>query len=218
MREIKSCYVDPLEIIWVRCVLNLGWSVHRSGDVFASWDGVNRLTIGRDADLDGDDHFGQMVLHEICHALIEAPEGLTMTDWGLDNQDARHLDRELACHRLQAFWADQVNLRVFFAVTTDWRLYYDLIPPQALLPLSEGLLEQWCHKWTLTISEARALDQRALGLAQQGIEQATSLHWKTHIYRALCDTQKIADILKDYACEGHLYSLWFKDVFRNEKS
>ena len=112
-RQVRSRYVDPIEFIWLQCFSTLGWCVRRSGEVFASWDGEGVLTLGRDADLDVDDHCAQMILHEICHALIEGPSGWKQIDWGLDNTDARHLDRELACHRLQAYWADQVSMRSF---------------------------------------------------------------------------------------------------------
>ena len=53
-RRVTARYIDPLEVIWIACASDLGWSVQRSAEVFASWDGAGRLTLGRDGDLDGD--------------------------------------------------------------------------------------------------------------------------------------------------------------------
>ena len=180
--------------------------------MFASWDGAGCLTLGRDVDLDVDDHCGQMVLHEICHALIEGPEGWDQVDWGLENIDARHLDRELACHRLQAFWADQVQLRALFAITTDWRLYYDLLPSQAFSPLPDHLLERWSQNWSLKINEARSLDRRALKLAQDGAQRARATQWDVSLRKALNDTKSIASIMKSGASQTERsLSLWSLD-------
>ena len=55
-RQVSTRYLDPMELIWLQCTSSLGWCVRRSGDVFASWDGEGILTLGRDADLDEDDH------------------------------------------------------------------------------------------------------------------------------------------------------------------
>ena len=215
-RRVITRYVDPIEVIWVECASSLGWRVIRSGEAFASWDGANTLTLGRGVDLDADDHLGQMILHEVCHALIEGPSGWGQTDWGLCNIDARHLDRELACHRLQAFWADQVSLRGLFAVTTDWRLYYDVLPSAALDPLSTLDLERWCQSWSLTLHDASALDLRAQELARIGLIRAQTVGWERALRRALRDTRSIAHLMSHYVSaaeprdENHS-SLWYID-------
>ncbi len=53
----------------------------------------------------------------------------------MENIDERDLLQEHACHRLQAALAARHGLRDFFAVTTDWRSYWDTLP---LDPLSPG--------------------------------------------------------------------------------
>ena len=99
-RSIEHRYDDPLGLVWLRTATLLGITVTRSRDVFASWDGAGNLTLGADEDLDPDDCLAQMILHELCHALIEGEGSLTQTDWGLENFDDRDATRELATMRL----------------------------------------------------------------------------------------------------------------------
>lgn len=194
-RQVTSRYRDPLEVLWLACAARLGWRVIRSGEVFASWDGERILTLGRDADLDDDDHCAQMVLHEICHALIEGPRGWRLVDWGLSNFNAQDLDRELGCLRLQAYWASSVRLRGFFAATTDWRAYYDLIPIDPLRSLNTSELMSWCEMWGLDLESARGLDERATALAQVGLRRASELDWTPHLQCALEGTAALAQIV-----------------------
>ena len=208
-RRPHAVYVDPLEVVWLTCAQEIGWRVERSGEVFASWDGRETLTIGADAELDPDDHLGQMILHEICHALIEGPEGWSAVDWGLENRDARDLDRELATHRLQAAWSDRVNLRSFFAVTTDWRAYYDLLGSDPLAPLMPDALSSWRRVWSLDESFARALDARAVDLARCGAQRAHDLGWERSLISALKATSALAEIVRAHTPRSEvLGSLW----------
>ena len=53
--------------------------------------------------LDEDDSLAQIVLHELCHALVEGPESLTKEDWGLagcgardQSPEARHVESDEA--------------------------------------------------------------------------------------------------------------------------
>ena len=105
-RQIDAWYEDPLSLIWRSCAQGLGWRVERSAEVYASWDGRGTLRISDQAGMDPDDSVAQLILHEICHALVEGPAGLALPDWGLENVDSRDLVREFACHRLQAALAD----------------------------------------------------------------------------------------------------------------
>jgi hypothetical protein len=82
------------------------------------------LLIGDEASLDPDDCLAQMILHELCHALVEGEDGENLPDWGLDNASGRDTWREQACLRLQAYMADGVGLRDFFAPTTDFRVKF----------------------------------------------------------------------------------------------
>ena len=52
----------------------------------------------------------QLILHELCHALVEGPGALNRPDWGLDNESARDVEREHACLRLQARLAQRQRL------------------------------------------------------------------------------------------------------------
>jgi len=121
-RQATHRYRDPLEIVWSTCAERIGFGIVRSGGVYASFDGKGNIVIGDESTLDPDDCLAQMILHELCHALIEGEEGETRVDWGLDNTSSRDLVREQACLRLQAFLADSVGLREFLAPTTQFRV------------------------------------------------------------------------------------------------
>ncbi len=120
--------------------------VERSPEVFAAWDGKGTLTLCTPESFDPDDSLAQFLFHEICHSLVEGPGSHSRPDWGLVNEDERDLHREHAAHRLQAALAQRFGLRTFLAVTTDFRPYYEALPPNplgdsddpALLPAREG--------------------------------------------------------------------------------
>ncbi len=131
MRPISRVYQDPLDLIWLHAAKSLGINVERSPDVFASWNGVDTLLIGTAETLDSDDSLAQMILHELCHLLVEGPEAMSKPDWGLEN-DPSKIAHEHATLRLQAALADTVGLRPFFAATTVFRKYYDALPDNPL--------------------------------------------------------------------------------------
>lgn len=124
LRQPHHRYEDPLARIWIACAENVGFRIVRSPDVYASTDGRGTILIGSDDSLDPDDSLAQMIFHELCHALVEGEAGENRIDWGLDNTSNRHLWREQACLRLQAYLADGVGLRDFFAPTTDFRVKF----------------------------------------------------------------------------------------------
>lgn len=132
MRVIHRNYIEPLELIWGQAAEALGIEIRRSTEVFASWDGERILTLGTAETLDRDDTLAQMFFHECCHAIIEGPERFHLVDWGLDQDRPQDLVREQATLCLQAHWAQQHDLRDFLAATTDFRSYYDALPPEPL--------------------------------------------------------------------------------------
>ena len=124
-----------MELIWVGAARQLGMRVRRSEAVYASWDGVDTLTLSTPEGFDPDDNVGQMIFHELCHALVEGPARMGLEDYGLDNTTDQHRVNEDAAMRLQAALAGEFGLRGLLAVTTEWRPYYDALPAD---PLADG--------------------------------------------------------------------------------
>lgn len=184
MREISTTYQDPLELIWTCAANELGIKIERDSTVFATWDGAGVLRIGTPETLDPDDSLAQMILHEICHALVEEPDAFCLPDWGLDITNSEHRVHEHACLRLQASLADRYGLRRFFAATTNARSYYDAMPDNPL----------------------EAVDDPAVRLALPGWERARSGSWSQSIDRALQKTAQIAEILQELAPPDSLWS------------
>ena len=120
-RKHTHRYIDPISQIWINCAARIGFEVVRTEQAYAYSNGQGRIFIGTDSELDPDDNLAQMILHELCHALIEGEEGEKKADWGLDNTRMGYPWREHACLRLQAWIADTVGLRGFLAPTTDFR-------------------------------------------------------------------------------------------------
>ena len=131
-RTPKHSYLDPLDAIWLTVAARIGFRVERSAEVYASTDGKGIMTIGAPSTLDPDDCLAQMILHELCHSLIEGAESLGVPDFGLDNESARDVVREHACLRLQAWLTEKYGLRKVLAPTTDFRGYYDRLPEDPL--------------------------------------------------------------------------------------
>jgi len=115
---------NPITMVLDAAAAAVGLSVERTTDAYASTDGRGTITIGAAHTLDADDSLAQLVLHELCHALVQGKENLRVPDWGLDNTSDRDLDREHASLRLQAHLADQHVLRAMLAPTTVSRSYY----------------------------------------------------------------------------------------------
>lgn len=169
-------YQDPADAIWLATARRLGMRVTRSDQVFASWDGVDTLTISDPAGFDPDDCLAQMILHELCHALVEAPAGMTQPDWGLENIDERDVVREHACHRLQAALTDPWGLRTTLAPTTCHRTYYEALPAH---PLLDG-------------------DDPAIGPAQEAYKRAVAGPWAAALQDALGATAALAGTLRPF--------------------
>lgn len=132
MRRPLLSYVDPLDGVWLAAANALGLRIVRDSAVYASYDGRGTLSLAPDADLDPDDCLAQMILHELCHALVQGEASWNQLDWGLFEtqtfDEAPDFSREYACLRLQAALLRPHGLDRFLAPTTDFRIYYDALP------------------------------------------------------------------------------------------
>lgn len=181
-RALGKRYLDPLDVVWMSTASALGIEVVRDREVFASWDGAKTLRLGTPETLDADDSLAQMILHEVCHALVAGPTGFHSPDWGLEYGRDGDLVYEHAALRLQAYLAGAVGLRDFFASTTDHRGYYATLPETPLAPDNSG-----------------SQPDPAIALAQRGLETAKSLGWYGPIVKALGATRAIRDIVESFA-------------------
>ena len=166
-------YRDPADLIWLRAAQSIGWTVERSSEVFASFDGVDTLRISTAEDFDPDDCLAQMILHEICHALVQGPENLNKPDFGMENIDDSDLLAEYACHRLQAALLDPYGLRMALSPTTDHRPYYLALPV-----------------WPCLGEESAAVQARA------GLKRAREGEWAEILTQALSATAALADAVR----------------------
>ncbi len=132
MTRAGLSYRDPLDEIWLGTARRIGFSVERTGDAYALTRGDGVIRIGAPELLDADDGLAQMILHELCHALVEGEDAWRLPDWGLDNMTARDEPREHACLRVQAALLRPHGLRRVLAPTTDYRSYYDELPEDPL--------------------------------------------------------------------------------------
>lgn len=136
-RPVHARYIDPLAHIWLSAVEQLGLRVGRDSRGYATTDGNGRLTVAHDQDLDADDCLAQILLHELCHALVQGEESFDQPDWGLEN-DADQAQyqgdtvREQACLRVQAALLRPYGLRGLLGPTTDFRPFYDGLPADPL--------------------------------------------------------------------------------------
>jgi hypothetical protein len=162
-------YLDPLDAVWLTTAGRIGFRVERSAEVYASTDGQGVMIIGDPSTLDPDDCLAQMILHELCHSLIEGQESLAVPDFGLDNESDRDRVREHACLRLQASLAGEHGLRRALAPTTDFRIYYDTLPAD---PLGDD-------------------DDPACASARQGAARSLEAPWAPHLQEALKATATI---------------------------
>jgi hypothetical protein len=89
-------YRDPLDEVWIGAARRIGFTITRTPDAYASTDGRGTIMVGVPEVLDADDCLAQMILHELCHALVEGENGMRREDWGLDNQTMRDENRERA--------------------------------------------------------------------------------------------------------------------------
>jgi hypothetical protein len=179
----EAVYADPIDVVWIGVAARLGLEVRRADDAYAAWDGRGVLTIATRAEMDPDDHLGQMILHELCHALVAGEGALSRVDWGLPIEDDEAAVAEHAVHRLQAALADRHGLRGFFGVTTAWRPYWDALPDD---PLADGA-------------------DPAIALARAAVVRATTGPWAGPIADALAATAAIVGATAAFAPPGSLF-------------
>ena len=122
-----------LDELWLGAARELGLTVRRGGDAYVHYDG-QVLYLAEDELLDDDDTLAQLILHELCHALVQGEANLGRPDWGLDNTSDRDAVNEAAAVRLQAHWAGQHGLRDRLFPTTVVRDFFVALPDDALLP------------------------------------------------------------------------------------
>lgn len=127
-RLVRHRYEDPLDALWIDVARRVGLRVVRVPDAYASTDGCGTVLLSDAAGFDADDCLAQMILHELCHALVQGPESFSWVDWGLDNEGVRDDAREHACLRLQAALLEPYGLRRVLGPTTDFREFYDALP------------------------------------------------------------------------------------------
>jgi hypothetical protein len=184
-RPIRHVYDDPLDRVWREAAREVGWGLVRAPDAYASFDGVATLTLTTPEHFDADDSVAQMVLHELCHALVAGPAAARQMDYGLENADDRDLLQEHATHRLQAFLAGRWGLRRVFAVTTDWRPYWDALPAD---PLADGR-------------------DPAIPLARAALARADAPPFEAALRRAFARTRSVIDAVQTALPEDHLLRL-----------
>lgn len=187
----KHIYLDPLDGIWLTVADRIGFRIERSAEVYASTDGKGVMTIGDASTLDPDDCLAQMILHELCHSLIEGEKSLGVPDFGLDNESERDLLREHACLRLQAWLTGRHGLRQALAPTTDFRSYYDELPED---PFEDNT-------------------DPATPLAKQGATLSEKAPWAPHLEEGLAATAKVLRAASDLGArdpESNKPPIWMK--------
>jgi hypothetical protein len=164
-------YADPLDRIWLSTAESVGLRVERTADTYASTPGNGVLLLAERAYLDQDDCLAQMILHEICHWLVQGKDASSRRDWGLDNETTRDVPREHACLRLQASLAGAHGLRRMLAPTTEYRAFYDSLPADPFSP---------------------RFDPTTV-LAILGRRRAEQPPWAPHLTRALAATRAVVE-------------------------
>ena len=118
-----------------------------------------------------------MILHELCHALVQGPSNLRSPDWGLDNMSSHDEVREQACLTLQAELTRGYGLRQLLAPTTDFREFYDALPRMPF----------------------EIADDVCVALAKDGWGRIDKLPFSPHLREALEATLEIASIASRFS-------------------
>lgn len=177
-------YADPVDEIWLATARALGLRVERTDAAFAAYDGEGVLAIARKEHLDADDSLAQMILHELCHALVAGPDAMREPDWGMCGADGEDLLREHASQRLQAALGRAHGLRAFMAPTTEHRAYYDALPDDPFAPDADA----------------------AVALAREAWLRAKGGAWAGAIETALAATARVAATVRPFAEARSLWS------------
>jgi hypothetical protein len=129
--------LELLDDVWIRAAARVGVPVVRGGDAYVHYDGA-RLFVASASALDADDSLAQLVLHELCHALVQGESRFRTPDWGLDNTTNDDEVREHAAVRLQAHLLGAYGLRAQLYPTTVVRTYYEALPHNALAAANDA--------------------------------------------------------------------------------
>jgi hypothetical protein len=134
--------LPELDLIWMECARRLDLPVARGGQAYVHFDGAT-LHVADERELDADDSLAQLVLHELCHLLVQGPPLRYTPDWGLHNtggpDTAADEVREHAALRLQAHLGAAFGLRNLLFPTTVVRPFYERLPPRPLdVPDDDG--------------------------------------------------------------------------------
>jgi hypothetical protein len=175
---------DAIEALWTATAAELGFTVVRTREAYATSDGRGAIAIGQDDLLDADDAAAQLVFHELCHAITEGDAALGLPDWGLDARP-EHVVREHACLRFAADLAGRFGLRAALAPTTEYRAYYGALAADALgegddpaIPLARAARERFASsRWCAPIERALARTAALAGLQADGGAHPSGFPW-----------------------------------------
>jgi Fe-S-cluster containining protein len=151
-----------IDRVWLDAAARCGFRVERTNAAYATTNGRGVIEIGERAVLDDDDCLAQLILHELCHALVQGEGRWSEADWGLDNTSDRDDAAEAACLRLQAHVADRHGLRELFAPTTPWKTYYGALAADTLRPITGAADEaEACElaKVALALATSKGIDR-----------------------------------------------------------
>lgn len=187
-RETLHQYRDPLDAIWQQALRSIGLELDRTDQAYATSDGRGRLLLATAPGLDADDCVAQMVLHELCHSLVQGRDSFHLPDWGLCNESERDVVLEHACLRLQAALCIPYGLRHVLAPTTDYRSFYDALPDDPFTIASDSAREE-------------------VILARAGFARSVARPWGPHLDRALGATRDLVLAAKPHLPGDHLLTL-----------
>jgi hypothetical protein len=170
--------MSALDDVWINAGARLGIPVARGGDAYVHYDGV-QLHICTDEHLDADDTVAQLVLHELCHALVQGERNQRARDWGLDNTHDEDVWREMAAIRLQAHLCGAFALRAHLFPTTILRRFFETLPADAFAPNEHGYLTGPAERTDHSVAFARAAARRAArepwaGILDEALRQSAA--------------------------------------------
>lgn len=169
--------ICALERQWCEEFASFGMRCSFDNDCFVAWDGAGSVLLAAREEYDADDTVAQLIFHEFCHWLVEGRSAYGRFDWGLSNEDDRHLANEHAALRLQAFFNDRFGLREWLYPTTVHLEAYRRLGAKPLTDPMEPALDaesqrlaakalSALHEWTEwpKVEALLASSARALGL------------------------------------------------------
>ncbi len=125
-----------------------GLQVGRARGSWVSYRGHERtIVVAPDDELDDDDCLLQIVLHELCHWMVQGEAAAEHDDWGLNNQTDDDEPAEHAALVLQRSILMPTGLQDVLEPTTDFRAYYRSLlhrsPADAVLLSARAGMERW---------------------------------------------------------------------------